>query len=778
MKYILVLILYVGISVHLNAQTTYFGQVTDVNQTPLSGINIQSTTDVSKGVATDKNGHFKITLERPQVIVKAIGYNSLVINLSTNSNSIQLVEASQQLQEIIVSASRESQKRADIPGAISVITAASLEELKPFGIQQIVNQAPGVFMSTSLASGNEQHMTSVRSPISTKSLFLYLEDGMPIRPTAVFNHNALLEMNDVSFERVEVLKGPASSIYGSEAIGGSFNFITKQPSKDFNGSLGYQINDLGFSKYQLEVSDYASEKFGYYLGSQYALRNNGPIGHSDYEKFAVTFKTVYHIDPSMTWTNTFDIIDYRTDTSGSLTESDYNSGDYLSDQSFTQRTAKAFRLKSSLDKFWNDRQKTSFNVVLRDNQTDQIPSYRIRQFRENGELTGKGEGEINSNSFQSLVGLVQHKMDFNFANSALILGSSIDYSPQRYVAQTIAVDVDTDAARNIAYHLNQGDYILNYQAEILNYAGYLQFELSPITHLKITAALRYDGFQYDYDNRIEGLAGAADANNNYHNIAPKIGFNYNFSRSSGLYANYSNGFTPPQTSTLYRNKYVEIDGQLLDLKPSKYHNYEVGGYLATEQWKIDLALYVLDGKNTLVTLRNEEDQYYNANAGQTRSYGIEYGIRYIPIPGLKISHNGSFAQHRYVKFYDSGIDYSDTDMETAPSLLGITQISYSPHFLSNLSLGVEHEMVGSYNSSLENQQDNDQSRFSTATYGGHNIFNLRARYRFHSVELWVHAFNIFDTLYSTRASFNTYTNENNYTPGNPRAFHLGVRYNF
>src|SRR5690606_17865725 len=478
------------------------------------------------------------------------------INLSSHGNSIILEEASQQLEEIIVSASREAQMRSEVAGAISVITAESLEELKPFGIEQIVNQIPGVFMSTSLASGNEQHMMSVRSPISTKSLFLYLEDGIPIRPTAVFNHNALLEMNDISFQRVEVIKGPASSIYGSEAIGGSFNFITKNPTRKFNGSLGFQINDLGFSKYTFEVSDYANEDLGYYLASQYAQRNNGPIGHSDYEKFATTFKTVYHINPSTTWSNTIDLIDYRTDTSGELTEADYYSSNYLSDQRFSERSAKAFRLKSTINKYWGDHNKTIFNLVLRDNQTDQIPSYRIRQFRNNGILTGKGEGEINSNRFQSINGLIQHKLDFNFANASPIAGTSIDYSPQHYWAKTIAVIVDTETATNNSYQLNQGDYLLHYKAAILNYAGYAQFEFNPITNLKLTTALRYDGFQYNYDNQIDSIAGAADATHKYHNISPKIGFNYNFSKNSGLYFNYANGFSPPQTATLYRNKYV------------------------------------------------------------------------------------------------------------------------------------------------------------------------------------------------------------------------------
>jgi len=778
MRNLVLLILYFGISIHTNAQTTYLGQISDANLTPISGVSIQSKNDPSIGVATDSNGEFTIILDHAQVIITAIGYQTLVTTLDPGLNHIILEQSSQQLQEIIVSASRETQKRAEIPGAISVITSARLEELKPFGIDQIVNQAAGVFMSTSVASGNEQHMMSVRSPISTKSLFLYLEDGIPIRPTAVFNHNALLEMNDVSFERVEVLKGPASSIYGSEAIGGSFNFITKNPTRNFSGSLGYQINDLGFSKYTLEVSDYANEKFGYYLGSQYAQRNNGPIGHSDYDKFATTFKTVYHFSPSTVWTNTFDVIDYRTDTSGALTESDYQSGDYLSDQSFSERTAKAFRFRSTLNTYWNDRNKTTFNLILRNNQTDQIPSYRIRQFRENGMLTGKGEGEINADRFQSIVGLVQHKLDFSFANASVIIGSSVDYSPQRYRAQTIAVTVDTETATNSAYQVNQGNYILNYKAGILNYAGYIQFEFNPIAHLKLTTALRYDGFNYEYDNQIDGQAGAADATNTYHNFSPKIGLNYNFSRNSGLYVNYAKGFTPPQTSTLYRNKYVEIDGQILGLKPSNYNNYEIGGYFASKRWKIDIALYVLDGKNTLVTLRNKQDQYYNANAGKTRSYGVEYGVSYDITPELKISHNGSFANHRYLEFFDSGIDYSDTDMETAPKLLGITHLNYTPNYLPKFSIGMEYEMVGSYNSSFENQQKNQDGSLSTATYGGHHIFNLTGSYGFESFEIWLHALNVFDQLYSTRASFNAFTNENNYQPGGPSAFHLGVRYKF
>ncbi|MEL4308560.1 TonB-dependent receptor [Joostella sp. CR20] len=762
----------------LYAQTTYTGKVTDVQNTPLTGVAVIAKNSVNKGVATDSNGNFNITLNSPEVIIKYMGYETQIVTFTNTSNVIILQEDTQALEEIIVSASREAQKRSEIPGAISVISANTIEETKPFGIEQLVNQAPGVYMSTSKASSNEQHMMAVRSPISTKSLFLYLEDGLPIRPTAVFNHNALLEMNDVTFGRVEVLKGPASSIYGSEAIGGSFNFITKNPTPELEGSLGFEINDMGLTKYAFEASKNVSEKLGLYLGSQYVQRNNGPIQHSDYEKFAVSFKTVYQLNESTTWTNMIDLIDYRSDMTGSLTEEDYNAGNYESDQTFTERVAKAFRYRSTLTKIWNEQNKTAFNFVFRNNQMDQIPSYRISQFRQNGQLTGEGSGETNTNKFNSFVGLIQHKKDFNFANSSLIVGATVDYSPQSYIAETIDVTVDPNTGVNTAYSLDNSSYILNYDADILNYAGFLQYEINPLENLKVTAALRYDRFEYDYNNLLDGQAGPKDSRNQYDNIAPKIGLNYNLNNHTGVYANYSNGFTPPETSTLYRNSYVGVGGEVFDLKPSSYNNYEIGGYFVSDKWKLDAALYILDGKNTLVTLRDNNDQYYNANAGKTRSYGIEYGITFKPVPELSISHNGSYAKHRYIKFYDSGIDYSDTDQETAPNLLGNTQINYQPNFIKNFSIGLEYELVGKYNTSFENQIDNGDGSYSTATYDGHNIFNLRASYQLYQFEIWAHALNIFDSLYSTRASYNRYSRENNYSIGNPRAFHFGVKYKF
>ncbi len=680
------------------------------------------------------------------------------------------------LEEVLVtSASRETQRRSDVPGSIATINAKAIKETKAFGIDQLVNQVPGVFMSTSRVASNEQHFMAVRSPISTKALFLYLEDGLQIRPTSVFNHNALLEMNDVSYKRIEVLKGPASSIYGSEAIGGSFNFITKEPSDKLSGSVGFQTNDLGLSRYEFEISDRVNEKIGFYLGGFHAKRQDGPIEHSDYEKIVITFKTVFDINDTTNWTTVFDLIDYRSDMTGSLSEADFNGGNFESDQTFTEREAIAFRVRTTISTFWNNYNKTSFNFIVRDNRMDQNPSYRVRQFRDQGQLTGFGSGEINSNQFKSFVGLIQHKLDFNVANSSLIIGATADYSPQEYVAETTNIIVDPETGRNIDFTINSGDFILNYEANIFNYAGFFQYEISPLNALKITAALRYDGFEYDYNNLADDIVGVNDAVDNFNNLTPKLGVNYNFTTKSGFYANYSQGFTPPQVSTLYRNR-----NALRGIKPSRYDNYEIGGYFASSKIKLDGAIYILEGKNTLITLRDQDDNFFNTNAGKTRSYGVEYGITWTPIKELSLTHNGSYAHHRYIEFFDRGVDFSDTDRETAPNLLGTSLITYRKNINQYLgfSITAEHELVGKYNTSFEGQVANEDGSFDTATYDGHNVFNLRATVNYKGFEIWGHALNIFDELYAARASFNRFRGENSFTIGNPIAFHMGARYNF
>ncbi|MBE7696828.1 TonB-dependent receptor [Tenacibaculum finnmarkense] len=764
----------------------YQGKIIDKNNNPIVGATIISIDNKNIGTASDLNGDFSIKLtslknqKNVKVNITSVGYQTKMLTLLNKLNTIQLVEDLESLEEVIVSASREAQKRKYIPAAIGLVTEKDIEESKAFGIEQLVNQVPGVYMSTSMAASNEQHMMAIRTPISTKSLFLYLEDGLPIRPVAVFNHNALLEMNSTAFGRVEVVKGPASSIYGSEAIGGSINFITKNPRKEFGGSFAMEANTLGLQKVQAEVSTTALDKHGFYVGVHKVRRVNGLLEHSDYEKFAITFKNVNDFSQTLRWTNTVSFIDFRSDMgSSSLSEENYLAGKYKSNHTFAEREATALRFRTTLDKTWNDSNKTSFNFIYRNNEMNQIPSYRMS--------TRSDFGEINSNKFTSAVALVQHKLDFNFADASLIVGGTVDYSPQDYYAKKIKVNYDKTTKKFTDYQ--QTDlYKMFYQADILNYAGYAQFEISPLENLKVTAALRYDGFNYDYDNKDEGKSGVKDQKVSYNNVSPKIGMNFNITNNIGFYSNYSKGFTPPQVGSLFRNS--GVDKVVYALKPANFDNYEVGGYVAiNSDIKLDVTAYRLDGKNRLVTTSDASGNYLKQNAGKTRSQGIELGVNWKILNNLTFDYNASYATHKYLEFYKavkdkktkaySKIDHSNTDMPTAPNYIASMSLKYTP--IDNLLVTFQHEQIGAYNTSLENEaiiaKDASGNKImGTSTYDGHQIFNLKANYTYKKFDVWAQGLNIFDTLYSTRASYRYGSTK--YGVGAPRAFHFGVKYNF
>ena len=118
--------------------------------------------------------------------------------------------------------------------------------------------------------------------------------------------------------------------------------------------------------------------------------------------------------------------------------------------------------------------------------------------------------------------------------------------------------------------------LTNYETGIKNYAAFVNFELTPFPKLRIVASLRYDLFHYDFNNHLtpSAFSGSPDMKNDFSKISPKIGFTYNLSNKTGIYANYSEGFVPPQISELYTGVKVPYLG------PQTFYNYEVGGWFS------------------------------------------------------------------------------------------------------------------------------------------------------------------------------------------------------
>jgi len=130
------------------------------------------------------------------------------------------------LETIVVTASGSANTLADTAASVGVISEVEIEEVNPMHAGELMNRIPGVNI-VQLGSSGSGVMAAIRQPVSTSPVYLYLENGVPTRAAGFFNHNALYEVNMSGANGVEIIKGPGSALYGSDAIGAVVNTLSE-----------------------------------------------------------------------------------------------------------------------------------------------------------------------------------------------------------------------------------------------------------------------------------------------------------------------------------------------------------------------------------------------------------------------------------------------------------------------------------------------------------------------------------------------------------------------
>jgi outer membrane receptor protein involved in Fe transport len=737
------------------AQNKIMGKVVDAatNQ-PLRGATIVDLQNKINRVS-DQNGNFSLPEETDSIRVSSVGYYTSNSAVNKEKMVISLSPSFTNLNEVIVSANREVQKRTEVPVAIDVISKTQINDTKATRLDMLVNKIPGVFM---VDLGNEQHSMSVRQPLGYSNLFLYLEDGIPIRTVGDFNHNALIEINQASLQRIEVIKGPASSLYGSEAVGGALNFITQSPAPFLSGKVQVQAGTRGYKRTDLSVSN-TFKKLGIYIGGYYADQNQPEREHNDFNKTALTFRADYAFNDKTKLITVADYINYKTDQKGGLDSAHFYDEDYNSFYRFTYRKADAFRLRSTLSKKWNENNSTNFTLFYRNTSVGQNPFYSIANVSGN---EAKATGQINDDAFKSYGAIVQHSKKINALHTKWTTGISVDYSPATYLAQFIKIHKDANGV--YGQYFESDSILTNYNVGLLNTAAYTQIEYNPITKLRIVLATRYDRLDYNFNNHLQpgAYTGAPDAINHFDHFTPKLGLTYDFGNNRGIYLNYSVGFAPPNINDLYRGVQVPT------LKPSSYNNYETGGWLAFAENKAsaEISIYQLDGKNEIVSTRLADGSYVNENAGITSHKGIELNIKYAPVKEINFRVGGTVAKHKYENYIQQGKTFSGNEMPQSPAYIMNSEVSYKPNYLKGFRISLESESLGSYFTDPQN----------TSKYNGFTVFNARAGYECKRFETWINWINITNKNYAVTVEKSAYGTS--YRPGQLSTVDLGIGYHF
>ncbi len=669
--------------------------------------------------------------------------------------------AADELATMVVTASRTATTLGETPAPITRLDADTIEAAKPRLISDVLDRVPGVHM---VDLGNEQHSMSIRQPITTNAFYQYLEDNVPIRPIGVFNHNALNEINLAGTADIEVMRGPTSSLYGSNAVGGAVNFLTRAPSATPEAWLGLRSSDQGYRRIDLGASG-TSGDLGARLSFYRSEVRDGWREYSDGDKNSLSVRLDYAVSDSSVLQNTISYTDMYTDMTGSLGESDYQKNPEKSYQHFTERTDEAVRVGSTLDTDWGSDRRSLLTLFWRDNSHGQIPSYQLGSCAPGG-ATCTTNGRQNDNAYTSLGFIGQWQQPLPLPEGRLIAGLGWDHTDNSYDEDNLTVVRGADL-RYLSYTVGSKRRL--YEAGIDNPSAFLQAQFRPLAKTTLVGGVRYDIIRYDFDNLLTPSAttGAADEKRDFSNVSPRLGLVHEFSAKSEVFVNASEGFVPPEVSQLYSSLAVP------NLREATYRNYDLGFRQRFESGHVELTAYRMEGEDeiTSYTISINPRVTENRNIGSSLHEGLELGASWQMLESVALYASATYARHTYESYRPSLTEnYDGNDMPGAPRHFGTGGVDWQA--LPGFTVTPELQYLGAY-------WMNDAN---TVRYPGHSLVNLKARWVLGGLELYGQGLNLANRHYAHSAS-STYRSgayapdtQNSYTPGDPRTFLLGFNY--
>ena len=209
-----------------------------------------AVTGTAFGTTTDASGHYflknlpegALTLE-----VRALGYASQTQQVTlrrgqTAELNFEVVQSGISMDEVVVSASRSARLRREAPALVSVLDAGLFEKTNASCLAQGLSFQPGVRVEDDCQNCG---FTQVRINGLDGHYSQILVDSHPVF-SALTGVYGLEQIPANMIERVEVLRGGGSALYGSSAIGGTINIITREPSRS-SAQLSHTLTSLGGS---------------------------------------------------------------------------------------------------------------------------------------------------------------------------------------------------------------------------------------------------------------------------------------------------------------------------------------------------------------------------------------------------------------------------------------------------------------------------------------------------------------------------------------------------
>ncbi|HVC37407.1 MAG TPA: TonB-dependent receptor [Gammaproteobacteria bacterium] len=620
---------------------------------------------------------------------------------------------------------------------------------------QLLATVPGAWIT---AGSGQENLLALRSPLFTGAgAFLLLEDGVPIQPAGFCDVNALFEINTEQAAAIEVVRGPGSALYGSNALNGIINVLSRGPESQPQNSASLERGSNDYTRAQASIGNWnGSDGFRVSVN---AAHDGGFRADSGYDQQKLTLR-LEHDDPVLSRETLLEATNLNQKTAGYIYGLDAYENPALR---YSNPTPGAFRDAHSL------RVLQKWRLNLTDGRELDITPYARRNWTSFTEHYLPGE-PIETAAANS-AGVQVKLRDTLSPTTSVIYGSDAEYA--HGTVMEFQPGPVTTLPPPQAVIRPQGLHY-DYAADSRTLAAYVDVTHYWSPQWLFSGGVRVEGLRYTYVNYLPAgntqadgtpcpdggclFNRPADRDDQFVNVLPKLGMSYLATPAQTLYFDMGRGARAPQTTELYE---LQSQQSVADLNSETLNSFELGwrGRTGRFRWDLD-AYYQL--KNHFIF---RDANGFNVSDGRIRSRGVEFTLNYTLTSSLAVLLDGTYAVHSYAFSQNLGQGNYITagnDVKYAPRSLGSVRLRWRPADTTQLELAWMH--VGGYWLDESNQH----------RYGGQDLLNVYAEKSLvRGWSLALRVTNLTNKAYAERAdySFGNYR----YFPGDGRETFIQVQ---
>ena len=631
------------------------------------------------------------------------------------------------------------------PGSLAVLDNAEIADTLADHPAEILNKLPGV--NIQMNSGQE-HLIAIRSPVLTggagQGSFLIMENGVPVRSPAFGNVNSLFEPHHEVASAIEVVRGPGSAKYGSNAVHGLVNVIL--PDVGAGSETVASYGTLGRWR-----TDVTLDQGEHWLAAVSIQKDTGWRDNTGVDQQKLTLVGDWALGG---W-----------DTTGWLTASNLN-----------QETAGFIQGADAYKD--EDIAKSNPNPEAYRDAWSARAGARLSRELGGGTLTLTPYAHTQAMIF------AQHFLPNGGVEKNGSTGGGVMARFQREVSEAVTwrVGADVDVASGWLKEIQpepfgffpgdarfpQGKHY-DYTVDTLTGALWGELDYALTDDMRLLAGLRAETHEYDYSTDVApGINGRfnvpADRTDNFDLLTPKLGLIWSVADATDLYANYARGERAPQASDLYRLQSLQVAGEV---EEETLDSFEIGarGSALDGRLVYDVAAYWMEKENFFF----RDSDGLNVPNGSTEHAGVEASAALELTTAFSVSGSASWSDQTYTfdRITSSGTETirDGNEIDTAPEWLANVSLDWQATEAIKLSLNVDH--VGEYFVDPAN----------TTIYPGHTVLGARGAWVFaEGTEVFLIVRNLTDERYADRADL-AFGNDR-YFPGEPINATLGMRKKF